>query len=256
MPGLPMKFYQAEKVIRQRSVLIPACLTVTSRLNSKKTSKVDCHSTHFPYIKAPKLKRMRTLISVFAVLALLSCSNNASTEQKDDITKQRNLEGDELIKKGNYLVITGHCNDCHSPKVMSAMGPQVDSTSLLSGHPSAIPLPTITGDPTKPGGWIYMAPDITAFVGPWGISYAANLTPDSTTGIGAWSQETFVKTLRTGKHLGMDNGRPILPPMPWQEIAQMTDEDLGALYAYLRSLPPVKNKVTQPTPPNEVVTKK
>jgi hypothetical protein len=100
-----------------------------------------------------------------------------------------------------------------------------------------------------------MAPDITSFVGPWGISYAANLTPDSATGIGAWTEDVFMKTLRTGKHLGMENGRPILPPMPWEFIGKMTDEDLSAVFAYLRNLPAISNRVPAPVPPNEVAAK-
>jgi hypothetical protein len=94
-----------------------------------------------------------------------------------------------------------------------------------------------------------MAPDITAFVGPWGVSYAANLTPDSATGIGAWTEAQFISTMRTGKHLG--NGRPILPPMPWDEIRKKTDDDLKAMFAYLKSLPAVNNRVPGPvTPPD------
>jgi hypothetical protein len=97
-----------------------------------------------------------------------------------------------------------------------------------------------------------MSPSITAFAGPWGISYAANITSDSATGIGAWTEEQFMRTLRTGKHLGAATGRSILPPMPWYFIAKMTDEDLSAVYHYLKSLPPVNNRVPPPTPPQEV----
>jgi hypothetical protein len=101
-----------------------------------------------------------------------------------------------------------------------------------------------------------MGPEITAFVGPWGISYAANLTPDSTTGIGAWSEATFIKALRTGKHMGIETGRPIMPPMPAEYIGKMNDDDLKAIYAYLRTIPAVNNKVPAPVPPNEVMAKK
>jgi hypothetical protein len=81
----------------------------------------------------------------------------------------------------------------------------------------------------------------TAFAGPWGISYAANLTPDRLTGIGIWNEEVFVKTIRSGRHWGV--ARPILPPMPWQNVAGLTDEDLSSVYAYLRSIQPVRNQV-------------
>ena len=100
-----------------------------------------------------------------------------------------------------------------------------------------------------------MAPDVTAFVGPWGITYAANLTPDSASGIGAWAEENFVQALRKGKHMGLDNERPIMPPMPWELIGRMTDDDLKAVYSYLRSLPPVKNVVSAPIPPHQVMPK-
>jgi hypothetical protein len=97
-----------------------------------------------------------------------------------------------------------------------------------------------------------MAPDITAFVGPWGISYTANLTSDSATGIGAWPEQSFINAIRTGKHLGNPNDRDILPPMPWNIIREMTDDDLKAVYAYLQSLPPINNKVPAPVAPPDV----
>ena len=77
-----------------------------------------------------------------------------------------------------------------------------------------------------------------------------NLTPDSTTGIGTWTEDQFIQTLRKGKHMGMDNGRPLMPPMPWELIGRMTDDDLRSIYAFLRTLPPIKNVVQAPTPPN------
>jgi hypothetical protein len=94
--------------------------------------------------------------------------------------------------------------------------------------------------------------DLTAWAGPWGISYASNLTPDQVTGMGIWTEEMFVKAMRTGKHMGVS--RPILPPMPWMYIAKLTDEDLKAVYAFLRTLPAVTNHVPDPViPPPPVV---
>lgn len=202
---------------------------------------------------------MHKLIPVLAVatLAITACNNSSSTdEKKEDISTTRRLEGEALVKRGNYLVTVASCNDCHSPKNMTPMGPMADSTKLLSGHPANMPLPPIDPNALKPGGWVNMGPDVTSFVGPWGISYAANLTPDSATGIGAWTEEVFIKTLRTGKHLGMENGRPILPPMPWYYVGQMTDQDLSAVYAYLKSLPAISNRVPAPVPPDQAAAKK
>jgi len=204
---------------------------------------------------------MRTLfyLPAIAVFALASC--NSSNEQpagakNDDIDQTRKLEGEALVKKGNYIVTAAACNDCHSPKIMTPHGPVVDSSKMLSGHTAASQLPPVDAAAYKPGNWMSMAPDATAFVGPWGISYAANLTSDSATGIGAWTKEVFIQTLRTGKHLGLANGRPIMPPMPWNYINQYTDEDLGAIYAYLKSLPAVTNRVPEYTPPPKPVPSK
>jgi mono/diheme cytochrome c family protein len=183
---------------------------------------------------------------------LIGC-NSASDEKKEQASttpETKAMTKEEMIKRGDYIVTTGSCNDCHSPKIMTQMGPVPDSTKLLSGHPGG-PLPPINLNSLKPGNWISMASDITAFVGPWGISYAANLTPDSTTGIGAWSEATFMNTIRSGKHLG--NGRDILPPMPWPFVSKLTDEDLKSVYTYLMSLPPVNNKVPAPVSPPDVM---
>lgn len=158
----------------------------------------------------------------------------------------------DKIRKGGALVHIGGCNDCHTPKLMTAMGPVPDTTKILSGHPANSPLPPITYDATKPGNWILMAPDLTAFVGPWGISYAANLTPDSTTGTGAWTSENFINTMRTGKHLGLAGGRPILPPMPWETVGKLNNEELESIFLYLHSLPAISNAVPPVVPPNMV----
>lgn len=197
------------------------------------------------------------IILTAAVCIFTGCSNDSATEKKDDdIGTARKLEGKELVERGNYIMLTGGCNDCHTPKVFSAHGMSIDSTRLFSGHRADAQLPPINPDALKPGNWVNMGPEITAFVGPWGISYAANLTPDSTTGIGAWSEATFIKALRTGKHMGIETGRPIMPPMPAEYIGKMNDDDLRAIYAYLRSIPAVNNKVPAPVPPNEVMAKK
>ncbi len=197
---------------------------------------------------------MRTLnhaiLALVAAAFLISCSSNESKTANDrDISAVRQDEADDMVARGQYLVTIASCHDCHSPKIFNEQGMLLDSSKLMSGHPSTSKLPPIPANAHQPGQWISMAGDITAFVGPWGISYAANLTPDSATGIGTWTEETFKKALRTGKHLGQDNGRPIMPPMPWMFIGKMTDEDLSAVFAYLRSLPPINNRVPAPVPP-------
>jgi mono/diheme cytochrome c family protein len=190
-------------------------------------------------------------------LAIAACNSNKQPHASEttDINEVRELEKEELVARGEYLLTIGGCHDCHTPKKFSPQGMSLDSSMLFAGHPANMPIPPIDGDALKPGNWMQMGPHITSFAGPWGMTFAANLTPDSATGIGAWTEEVFVKTLRTGKHLGQENGRPIMPPMPWQYVAKMTDEDLKAIYSYLRSLPPVVNRVPAPVPPTEVKTK-
>jgi mono/diheme cytochrome c family protein len=199
-------------------------------------------------------------VAVFYCTVLIyACTANEAGKSKNgdkDVTAQHSMSGDELIARGEYLLTVAGCNDCHSPKIFSEKGMLLDSSKLYSGHPATSKLPPPDKNALKPGQWGQLAPDVTAFVGPWGISYAANLTPDSATGIGAWTEEIFVRTLRTGKHLGQEGGRPILPPMPWFNVAKMTDEDLKAAYAYLRSVPPVSNRVPAPKAPPELMAKK
>lgn len=156
------------------------------------------------------------------------------------------------IKRGEYLVGIAGCNDCHTPKMMTEKGPAPNMARLLSGHPADEPLPAITDKKMiAPGQWALFNPSLTAAVGPWGVSFAANLTPDDT-GLGNWTYEMFEKALREGKSKGMDGTRPLLPPMPWQNLVQMSDEDMRAIYAYLKSIPAVKNAVPNPIPPTEI----
>jgi hypothetical protein len=150
------------------------------------------------------------------------------------------------VERGKFLVSLGGCNDCHTPLKMGANGPEPDFAHMLSGHPEAMPMPPAPALP--PGPWLVVASaTLTAWSGPWGVSYTANLTPDAETGTGAWDEKMFIQAMRTGKHLGA--GRDILPPMPWQAIGHLGDDDLKAIFAYLRSIPPVKNKVPDPAPP-------
>jgi hypothetical protein len=155
----------------------------------------------------------------------------------------------ELIARGKYLVTVVGCNDCHTPKVMTERGPEPDPNRILSGHISNEVLPPIEkGDGNN--GWLLFNMNLTAFLGPWGMSYAANLTPDDT-GIGAWSFENFLTAIRKGKYKGLEGSRDLLPPMPWQMYRNMTDEDLKAIFTYLKSLPPVSNLVPSPKPPTD-----
>jgi hypothetical protein len=142
-------------------------------------------------------------------------------------------------ERGAYLVAITGCNDCHTPWRMGPNGPEPDAARLLSGHPAGLEMPPVA-PPPAPWGWLGSASG-TAFAGPWGTSYASNLTPDESTGMGIWTEEMFVRALRTGRHMGQS--RTILPPMPWPAYSRMSDADLGSIYAYLRSIPPIHNRV-------------
>ena len=157
-------------------------------------------------------------------------------------------DGNETLGRVERLAKFGGCSDCHSPKVMTPKGPELDKSRLLSGYPAHAPLPALPQGVVGPTQWGAVATnDLTAWAGPWGVSFAANLTPD-VTGLGGWTERQFIQTMRTGKHLGV--GRAILPPMPWPGVASLTDGDLKALFAYLQALKPISNSVPQPIPPD------
>ncbi|MBK9090166.1 MAG: c-type cytochrome [Holophagales bacterium] len=149
------------------------------------------------------------------------------------------------LARGKYLVSVMGCDDCHTPMKMGARGPEPDMALRLSGHPQAL---KVQGAPPVDGkSWVWAGNATnTAFAGPWGVSYAANLTSDAT-GIGSWTEANFVRAIKDGKHLGV--GRPINPPMPWPAYRNATEDDLKAVYAYLKTVPPVKNVAPEYQPP-------
>lgn len=151
------------------------------------------------------------------------------------------------IARGAYLVRAMGCNHCHTPYRLGPQGPEPDMSRALTGHPSDVAVPPA---PPATGLWVWHgAATNTAFAGPWGVSFSANLTPDPETGLGRWTEEMFIATMRTGRHQG--KGRPILPPMPYENLASLDDEDIRSLFAYLQSLAPVRNRVPAPVDPPE-----
>lgn len=170
---------------------------------------------------------------------LAAASSTMIGQQKSDPKK---------IKRGMYLVNTIGCNDCHTPSKMGPNGPEKDMTRLLSGHPQELVMPPAPTLP--PGPWMAtMSATMTAWAGPWGVSFTRNLTPDKETGLGTWTEKNFIETLRNGRELG--KGRPILPPMPFDVYRNMTDDDLGSIFAYLQSIPAISNKVPVPIAPSQ-----
>jgi hypothetical protein len=192
------------------------------------------------------MKKIPVLVCVAAIstVFLVYCNNvetkDPAATNTDSAATTAAVSPENLVKRGEYLVSIMGCNDCHTPKKMGPQGPVFDEERTLSGHPSEVPVAPYETSTAK--NWILFNQMLTNYVGPWGISYSANLTPDST-GIGGWTEAQFLKAIREGKYKGLDNTRPLLPPMPWQEYRNATDEDLKAVFAYLKSLKPIRNVV-------------
>jgi len=138
------------------------------------------------------------------------------------------------------------CADCHTPKKMGPNGPELDRSKYLMGYDSSQELPPVPEN-VPLGPWVLFKGDLTAAVGPWGTSFAANLTPHET-GIGNWSLDQFKRAIREAKFKGLENSRPIMPPMP-RHYAYLTDQDIEAVYSYLQSLEPIDNVVPPYRPP-------
>lgn len=193
------------------------------------------------------------VIAIICITFFLSqCSedkSNTNQNQKDTILVGSKSNGgyESPVKWGEHLVMSGGCGDCHTPKKMGPMGPEDDSTLLLSGHPAKMPAPDVDRNAMESKG-LFVTQTLTAWVGPWGISYTANITSDET-GIGTWNEDQFLFAIRNGKQKGLAGSRMLLPPMPWQSIRYMTDDELKAIFAYLKSTKPISNLVPPPAPP-------
>ena len=181
-------------------------------------------------------KALFALLAVLVIVAPVVLARVAGT---------RGARTEARVERGRYLVSIMACNDCHTPWKMGAAGPEPDMTRFLSGHPEGF---ATTPAPAPSGTWLWAgAPTNTAYAGPWGVSYTANLTPDQNTGLGIWTEEMFIAAIRTGRHMG--TSRPIAPPMPWEIYRNATDEDLKAVFAYLRTIKPIVNHVPDYQPP-------
>ncbi len=205
-------------------------------LNPIKFKNREVFVTDFSYL----------ILAVFLFATLSSCND----KNYDKVPEKKQMTQADSIKKGEYIVATIGCTDCHTPKRMGERGPEDEPGMFLAGHPAKSSLPPLSMDAINKG-WILFSPNFTATVGPWGVSYAANLTPDDT-GIGTWTKEQFITALREGKYKGHKSGRDLLPPMPWQNFAKLTDEDLESMFKYLKTIDPVNNAVPAPIPPNKL----
>ncbi|MBL7876467.1 MAG: diheme cytochrome c-553 [Cyclobacteriaceae bacterium] len=183
------------------------------------------------------------VLVVIMAITLISCYETSKP------TTLPVLGQEELITRGEYLVNTSACHDCHSPKIMTPNGPEPDPKRLLSGYPKDMPLPKINKEALKD--WVLFNQHLTSAVGPWGVSFAANITSDEM-GIGNWTEEQFLTALKKGKYKGLEGSRSLLPPMPWPIYRNMSDEDIMAIFAYLKTTQPVRNIVPAPIAPDQI----
>lgn len=190
-------------------------------------------------------KHIPLAISLWAIIFfMVACqpSNEPSATTVAAVADSLKFNGySSQVKWGEHLVTVGGCHDCHTPKKFGPNGMEPDMTLALSGHPTAAPIPDVNRAEMARKG-LAVTNDLTVWVGPWGVSFASNLTPDST-GIGAWKEEQFIYAIRNGVYKGLPGSRPMLPPMPWQTVRLMTDDELKAMFAYLQTIPAVKNVV-------------
>jgi cytochrome c553 len=198
------------------------------------------------------MKRITLLTGIITASIFLSQCGEEKKEETKEPASTSNFGGFESqVKWGENLVHVGGCNDCHTPKKMGPNGPENDMTLMLSGHPAQMPPTDFDAKEAAKKGLI-VTQTFTSWTGPWGVTFAPNLTSD-TTGIGGWKEEQFVKCLHEKKWMGLDNTRPLMPPMSMMPATEMSDDELKAIFAYLKSTPPIKNvapeAVLLPPPP-------
>ena len=192
------------------------------------------------------MKQKYLLFSLF-ILSGIFLFSQCSQQGKQDTPKAQFGGYESQVKWGEHLVTIMGCNDCHTPKKMGPNGPELDMSLMLSGHPAKMPAPDVNRKETESKG-LAVTNDLTSWVGPWGISYAANLTSDAT-GIGNWQESNFITALREGKLKGMKGGRSLMPPMPWEFFKSCSDDEIKAIFAYLKSTKPIANIVPEYQPP-------
>jgi hypothetical protein len=200
---------------------------------------------------------MKKSIVLLSCCAFIFCFSNCQQKVKSEVAvkkqtiNENSISFESQIKWGEHLVTILDCQACHTPKKMTSQGMVFDETLMLSGRPSEMPALDIDRQELESKG-LTATGDLTEWAGPWGVSYAANLTPDET-GIGNWTEEQFILSLREGKYKGLAGSRTLLPPMPWESFSQMTDDEIKAIFAYLKSIKPIKNLVPDVLPPASAV---
>jgi hypothetical protein len=188
--------------------------------------------------------------NILLVVTVLCGLSFACKSKEKEVPEVKIMEETESmvdpVKHGEHLVNSIGCHDCHTPKLFTENGMELDTSRLLSGHPANEALQSFDSETAK--SYVLFSNGFTAVVGPWGTSFAANLTPDAT-GTGSWTEAQFINAIRNGKYKGLDGSRDLLPPMPWAWYRNLSDQDLKSIFAYLKSIKPVENIVPAPIPP-------
>jgi cytochrome c553 len=195
----------------------------------------------------PKQLTIAGCVLFSGIVTLIACTDKAPAESTtvsnaDSSTSAKMQYGtsfESQVKWGEHLVKIGGCNDCHTPKKMGPNGPEDDMSLMLSGHPAQQP-PTMFDAKEAAKKGLILTQTFTSWTGPWGTTFAANLTPDST-GLGDWTEAQFLKALKEKKWMGLDGTRPLMPPMSMMSATIMSDDELKAIFAYLKTIPPIKN---------------
>jgi hypothetical protein len=188
-----------------------------------------------------KISIFTLAIAASSTALLIACNQGTASKQVENDPAKNTAA---MVGRGEYLVNSIGCDDCHSPKKMGPNGPEVIAELRLSGYPGDRPAEKADTNSIKKG-WTLFGSDFTSAAGEWGMSFAANLTSDAS-GIGNWKEEQFLRAIKEGKFKGLESGRPLLPPMPWFVYKNLTDEDLKSIFAYLKTVKPVKNVVPAP----------
>lgn len=192
-----------------------------------------------------KTNHLIVISLLFAALWFTNCDRQESAETETTAADAEALKR-ASVSRGEYLVNVMGCDDCHTPKTMTPQGPAPDLTRRFMGHPANEPFESANKKNLIETQHVAVfSPGMTAAAGAWGVSFAANISPDDT-GIGTWTEAQFFKAIREGRSKGLDGTRPLLPPMPWPVYKNLTDEDLRAIFNYLKTATPVKNIVPQP----------
>ncbi|MGQ0738725.1 MAG: cytochrome c [Bacteroidota bacterium] len=186
--------------------------------------------TLFPIMPYHSYSRMTKsdILSIVAYIRTLKPIERTTAPRKLEIPismmgplPEGNLDNNTMpdpsdkVKYGQYLTTAAVCAECHTP-----MGPQGPDFSKLFA-----------------GGFVFETPMFKVAV--------SNITPDTATGIGAWTEEMFVSKFRNNASDEVVNRNPGRENtiMPWSTYGKMTEDDLKAVYAFLRTVKPVSNKV-------------